>query len=157
MTQTTKFIYKLGIPNFMKQISREDYLRAIYVIYEAQKDKKEGIKSVDIAKHLNVSKASVSEMVRKLAKEGYIAVRPYSAIQFTKKGLSEARRIMHNHRVIEVFLKKILNYNINKVHEEAHRLEHAFSEGSINRLDKFLKNPKISPHGYPIPRYKRRS
>jgi DtxR family Mn-dependent transcriptional regulator len=90
-------------------------------------------------------------MLKKLAENGYSKLAPYSKIFLTSKGLKEARRVMHNHRVIEVFLKKILKYDLSKVHEEAHRLEHAFSEEAIKRLDKFLNHPTRSPHGYDIP------
>lgn len=132
----------------MHYISREDYLRTMYHLYEKGRD----IKSIEIAKELDISKASVSEMIRKLSKEGYIVVKPYSSIRFTEKGLTEAKRMMRNHRVIEVFLKNVLDYNIVDVHDEAHRLEHAFSEESIKRLNDFLKNPIVSPYGNPIPR-----
>ena len=127
--------------------SQEDYLRVMYLIYEKQIDKSLGIKSIDISKELKVSKPSVSEMLKKLAKMGFVRSKPYSNIFFTNNGLKQARKITHNHRVIEVFLNKTLNYDLAKVHEEAHRLEHAFSEESIKRLDKFLKNPKVCPHG----------
>lgn len=134
----------------MKQKSQEDYLRAMYLIYEKQIDKSLGIKSIDISKELKVSKPSVSEMVKNLAGKEYVKLKPYSNIFFTKKGLDEAKKITHNHRVIEVFLKKTLKHNLKKVHEEAHKLEHAFSDESIRRLDKFLKKPKVCPHGEAI-------
>jgi len=133
----------------MERKSTENYLRTIYYLYE--KDKSKGIRSIDIAKELNISKPSVSEMVKKLIKKDFIKSNPYSNIFFTKKGLKEARRVMHNHRIIEVFLKDILNYDLSNVHEEAHKLEHAFSKESIKRLDKFLNNPKKSPFGKKIP------
>jgi len=126
--------------------SKEDYLITMYTLHE-----KGEIKSVDIANLLNVSKPSVSEMIRKLDKEHLIEAKPYSKIKFTRKGLDQAKRIMHNHRVIEVFLRKVLKYDIDKVHEEAHRLEHAFSGESIKRLDKLVNNPKRSPFGKRIP------
>ena len=138
----------------MRQKSREDYLRTMYDLYERIDNKGDGIRSVDVAEALNITKPSVSGMLRKLAKDGFIKMEPYSNIFFTNKGLKESRRIMHNHRVIEVFLKRILNYDLAKVHEEAHRLEHAFSEESIKRLDNFLNNPKRSPYGYEIPHNK---
>ncbi len=133
----------------MKQKSTEDYLRTAYFLYE--KDKTKGIRSIDIAKELKISKPSVSEMIKKLVKKGLIKANPYSNIFLTKKGLTEARRVMHNHRVIEVFLKQILKHDLSKVHQEAHRLEHAFSESSINKLDDFLNHPKQSPAGKTIP------
>ena len=140
--------------------SKEDYLRTIYSFYE--KDKSKGIKSVDIAKSLGISKASVSDMIKNLAKDGLLKVEPYSKIFFTKIGLEEARRVMHNHRIIEVFLNRILGYDTkivhedSKIHKEAHRLEHAFSEESIRRLDEFLKHPTESPFGYKIPHKKKK-
>ncbi len=135
-------------------ISTEDYMRTIYFFYEKQGDKSKGIKPIDIAKELKITKASVCKMIKKLVSQKYLKAKAYSRVHLTKKGLNKARRIMHNHRVIEVFLAKILNYDINKVHEEAHKLEHAFSEKAIKRLDKFHKNPKISPMGIKIPHNK---
>lgn len=132
-------------------ISTEDYLRTIYFLYEKQDNKSKGIKSIDIAKELKISKASVSKMITKLISKKYLKAKPYSNIYFTKKGLKEAIRIMHNHRIIEVFLKKFLNCDLKKIHKEAHQLEHAFSEYTIKKLDKFLNNPKISPYGKLIP------
>ena len=122
-------------------------MRTIYFIYEKQEDKIAGIRSIDIAKSLRVSKPSVSVMIKKMTKKGLLGVKPYSKIFFTKKGLKEARRLTHKFRVIGVFLRKILNYDLKDIDEEAHRLEHAFSEKSIRRLDKFLGDPKRCPHG----------
>ncbi|MCP3686395.1 MAG: metal-dependent transcriptional regulator [bacterium] len=135
-------------------VSAEDYLRTIYYLSEKQADKKLGIKAVDVATELNISKPSVSAMIKKLISLGFLRANPYSKIFFTEKGRNEAKRVMHNHRVIEVFLADVLKYDQKKVHDEAHRLEHAFSEESIKRLDAFLKNPKKSPHGETIPHEK---
>lgn len=134
--------------------SEEDYLRIMYSIYEKQQDKKLGIKAVDIANILKISKAGVCQMMKKLSKKKFVKIKPYSKIYFTKKGLEEARKITHTHMIIEVFLKDILDYDLKKVHKEAHKLEHAFSSESIKRLDKFLGNPKISPYGEIIPHKK---
>ena len=130
-------------------ISREDYLRVMYELYEKEK---KGIKSVDIAKKLNVTKSSVSQMIKKFNKDKLILTEPYSKIRFTNKGLNEAKRIIYTHRVIEVFLKDFLKYDTKEIHDEAHRLEHAFSEESIKRLDVLLNKPKKSPYGKTIPR-----
>lgn len=135
----------------MNSASKEDYLRTVYYLHEKLDCKEKGVRSVDIAKNLNITRPSVSAMLKKLAKSSHIKYKPYSNIFFTGKGLKEAKRVMRNHRVIEVFLKKILKYDLSKVHEEAHRLEHAFSEESIKRLDEFLNHPTRSPYGYEIP------
>lgn len=129
--------------------STEDYLRATYSLFE--RNVNEGVKSIDIATRLNITRASVSIMAKKLAEEGYLIADKYSKIFLTDKGKIEARKIMHKHRVIEVFLVDILDYDIKKVHDEAHKLEHAFSDESIERLDNLLNNPKLSPLGKIIP------
>ncbi len=138
----------------MELKTREDYLRAMYEIYEKQDsgENDKGIKSVDVATFLNVSRASVSEINRKLEKEGLIESKRYSKVRLTEKGLKAAKRAVYRHRIIEVFLVKILKYNSEdlKVEDETHRLEHAFSEESIKRLDNLLQNPKLCPHGKKI-------
>jgi len=88
----------------MLKQNQEDYLRAIYHLWE--KDK-QNIHSINIAKELKISKGAVSEMLKKLVKYKYIKMAPYSNIIFTKKGLKFAHELTHKHRIIEVFLKNI--------------------------------------------------
>jgi DtxR family Mn-dependent transcriptional regulator len=142
---------KLGIPNlvFMIGQSREDYLRAIYNFWE---QKYEPIRSIDIVQYLKVSKASVSEMLKKLAKQGYIRIKPYFGISFTIKGLKEAKKLTRKHRVMEVFLNDILKISKRNIHNEAHKLEHCVSDEVIKKLAKFLNNPKYNPQGKKIPK-----
>ena len=134
----------------MRKKTREDYLRTIFMMQEAQADKSAGVKSIQIAKSLNVSKPSVSDMVSKLSGEGFIQADPYSTILLTKKGLAEAKKITKKHRIIEVFLADTLKYSCDEIEDETHDLEHAFSDESIGRLSKFLKNPRRCPHGNKI-------
>ena len=126
---------------------KEDYLRALYVLEEEKGE----LKSIDVAKYLNISKPSVSEMVRELNKEGLIFYKKYSKLKFTAKGQKIARKLTSKHRIIEIFLKDLLKINSKDIHEEAHRLEHAFSDKSIDKLREILGNPKKDPHGKPIP------
>ena len=127
---------------------KEDYLRGLYIL-EEEKGK---IKSIDLAHYLNVSKPSVSEMVQELNKEGLVSYKKYSTLKFTSKGRKIAQKLTFKHRLIELFLKNILRINSGNIHQEAHRLEHAFSDESIYKLNKLLGNPKKDPHGKPIPK-----
>ena len=127
--------------------NKEDYLRGLYILQEEKGE----IKSIDLAHYLNVSKPSVSEMVQELNKEGLVDYRKYSKLKFTPKGRKIARKLTSKHRLIEIFLKNILKIESKNVHQEAHRLEHAFSDEAINKLKKLLGNPKKDPHGKPIP------
>lgn len=131
----------------MESISREDYLRAIYHLME----EKDEVRSVEVADYLGVSKPSVSEMLKNLDADGLIQYKKYSKINLTKKGFNLAKNLTARHRIIETFLKETLKINPQKIHEEAHKLEHAFSDESIGKMGKLLNNPKKDPHGKPIP------
>jgi len=132
----------------MGSTSKEDYLRAVYHLKEENDD----VRSVQVASYLQVSKPSVSEMLKNLDKDGFIEYKKYSKILLTKKGLNVSKNLTARHRIIETFLKDILNINQKKIHNEAHKLEHAFSDESVHKLNKFLGNPKTDPHGKPIPK-----
>ena len=127
--------------------NREDYLRGLYILEE----EKDELKSIDLANYLDVSKPSVSEMIRELRMDGLISHKKYSKLEFTAKGRRLAKKLTSKHRLIEIFLKNVLRISSRKIHQEAHRLEHAFSDESIGKLRKFLGNPKTDPHGKPIP------
>ncbi|MDZ7798983.1 MAG: metal-dependent transcriptional regulator [Patescibacteria group bacterium] len=128
--------------------SQEDYLRTLYILWEKDKN----IHSKKIADYLNISKPSVSAMLNKLQQKKYINKKPYGTVNLTKKGLVKAKEITRRHRLIEVFLKKSLGLKNENIHQEAHHLEHAFSDLSIKKLEKILKNPKKCPHGKKIPK-----
>ena len=110
------------------------------------------VRSMDLADYLNITKPSVSEMLMELNKEGLVQYKKYSKLRFTSKGKKIAKKLTFKHRIIENFLKDVLKIHSNDVHDEAHRLEHAFSDESISRLSRLLGNPKFDPHGKPIPR-----
>lgn len=132
----------------MKNTSKEDYLKRIYHI---QKNKNRAIKSIELANEMKVSKASINEMVKKLAMAGLIEYKRYSSINLTKKGIEEAEKIVYKHRILENFLSNILGMSKNKVHDEADKLEHSVSEEATDKLSKLLNNPEMCPHGDKIP------
>ena len=123
--------------------NREDYLRGLFILQEEKGE----IKSIDLAHYLSVSKPSVSEMVQELNKEGLVSYKKYSKLKFTPKGMKIAQKLTSKHRLIELFLKNILKIGPKNIHQEAHRLEHAFSDESVAKLKKLLGNPKKDPHG----------
>ena len=131
-----------------KETTKEDYLRAIYHLEE---ENSQPVKSIDLASYMKVSKPSVSEMLRKLSDDGFVKFEAYSPMHLTAKGRKEAKAITFKHRVIEMFLSKMLKLDYQMIHDEAHKLEHAFSDVSIKRLHSLLGSPKHCPHGKPIP------
>ncbi len=131
----------------MNNISKEDYLGIIYKNLDAGGEIKPNI----IAGKLSVSNAAVTDMLKKLSKDGYISYEKYKGIKFTVKGEKYARNIVRRHRIWEVFLTRIVGMPWDKVHEEANRLEHSSSDELIDRLEEMLDFPEYDPHGDPIP------
>ncbi len=131
----------------MQNISKEDYLSVIY----KNQDENNQVKQNLIAAKLEVTGAAVSDMLKKLAKDGLINYEKYREISLTENGKSYARNMVRRHRIWEVFLNQIIGMPWEKVHDEAHRLEHSSSDELINRMEEMLEFPKYDPHGDPIP------
>jgi DtxR family Mn-dependent transcriptional regulator len=131
----------------MRNISKEDYLSVIYKSADSNGE----IKANQIAEKLNVSGAAVTDMLRKLSKEGFVDYKRYKGIKLTHSGEEYARNMVRRHRIWEVFLHQIVGLPWDKVHGEAENLEHSSSDELIDRLDKMLDFPEFDPHGDPIP------
>ena len=131
----------------MKNISKEDYLSVIF----KHKDGKGEIKANVIADKLKISNAAVTDMLKKLSREKYIAYEPYKSVKLTPRGETYARNMVRRHRIWELFLHQVVGLPWDKVHDEAERLEHSSSDELINRLEEMLNFPEFDPHGDPIP------
>lgn len=125
----------------------EDYLKAIFQL--AQGDAAVGTSA--IADRLGVAPASVTGMLKRLGDQGLVEHERYQGARLTELGRVEAIRTIRRHRVLELFLVEILGYTWDQVHAEAERLEHAASDGLINRMAAVLGDPEVDPHGHPIP------
>lgn len=131
----------------MKNISKEDYLTAIY----RNMDDDGEIKPNLIAEKLEISNAAVTDMLRKLSRDGFVDYKKYKGIRLTPEGESYAKNMLRRHRIWEVFLNQTLGIPWDKVHQEAEKLEHSSSDELIEKLEEFLGFPESDPHGYPIP------
>jgi len=131
----------------MPNISKEDYLSAIY----KYQDENNEIKPTLIAKKLQISNAAVTDMLRKLSKEKYVNYEKYRKITLTEKGKIYAQNMVRRHRIWEVFLNQVVGMPWDKVHDEAHKLEHSSSDELIDRMEEMLEFPEYDPHGDPIP------
>ena len=131
----------------MNNTSKEDYLSAIY----KYSDGKGAIKANQISVKLGISGAAVTDMLKKLSKDGYVHYEKYKGITLTKNGEDYARSMVRRHRIWELFLHQVLGVPWDKVHNEAHNLEHVSSDELINRMEEMLDYPEFDPHGDPIP------
>lgn len=114
----------------------EEYLEAIYRLIE----KKEKLTTTNIAKELGVSPPSVSEMLKKLDRKGYLKYAPYREVTLTKKGRQLGSTILRKHRLIERFLDT-LGLSKDRIHEEACKLEHSVSEELEKIIEKKIEKP----------------
>lgn len=127
--------------------STEDYLKTIYELELAGG----AAQTSAIAEALEVAPPSVSGMVKRLSESGLLEHAPYRGVQLTLSGKRAALRIVRRHRILETYLTSKLGYDWDSVHGEAERLEHAVSDGLIERMAMALGNPLYDPHGAPIP------
>ncbi len=131
----------------MDNISQEDYLTAIY----RNLDDTGEIRPNLLASKLEISNAAVTDMLRKLSRDGFVDYKKYKSIKLTNEGESYAKNMLRRHRIWEVFLNQTLGMSWDIVHDEAEKLEHSSSDELINLLEEFLDFPEVDPHGYPIP------
>ncbi len=129
--------------------SEQDYLKAIYHL--GLHDETARIGTVALAEWLNITPASVTHMVKKLAERGLATHNPYQGVALTPAGEKIALEVLRHHRLLETYLAEALGVPWEQVHAEADRLEHALSEDLEDRLDAALGHPTKDPHGAPIP------
>lgn len=127
--------------------SVEDYLKAIFSLTE----RGDPASTSAVAQLLDVQPASVTGMVKRLAESSLLEHVPYRGVRLTERGTREALRIIRRHRILETYLVERLGYAWDDVHPEAERLEHAASDGLVERMARALEDPSHDPHGAPIP------
>lgn len=126
----------------------EDYVKVIYAHTEWQDAP---ITTTGLAARLGLAASSVTEMVKKLVRQGLVVHEPYGAIELTADGAELALQMVRRHRLIETWLVASQGYRWDEVHEEAEVLEHAMSDRLLDSIDDQLGRPTRDPHGDPIP------
>jgi DtxR family Mn-dependent transcriptional regulator len=123
--------------------SLEDYIEAIYHIVE----EKLVARSKDIAARLGVSRASVTEALRALAKKELINYAPYEAITMTEEGEKIAKDVIYRHETLKRFFIEVLSIDAKIAEEAACKIEHAAPPVVISRMIEFIKFLQICPRG----------
>jgi DtxR family Mn-dependent transcriptional regulator len=90
-------------------------------------------------------------MLKRLAEAGWIVYEPGRGARLTPQGLREARRVVRRHRLLELFLHRVLGLDWSEVDSEAEALEHAISPRLEQAIAQHLGEPLEDPHGHPIP------
>lgn len=134
----------LGMPynnsgGYMNQISDtlssglEDYIEAIYVAHINEAS----LKGAELARKLNVSRASVSEALSKLVAKNLITYNSYESITLTKEGIELAKAVYNKHHILQNFFEQILDIPSKEAGENACKIEHIISQNILNKMVEF--------------------
>jgi len=125
----------------------EEYLETIYNMAAEQ----EVVIGARLAEKFHVAPPTVTEMLKRLVRDGYIEMDQKRLVSLTDAGYQAAEAVLRRHRLTERFLVDMLGMQWHEVHEEACRLEHFISGAVEARVLTSLDFPTTCPHGNPIP------
>ncbi len=107
--------------------------------------------TMDLAKDLGYPPSTVTTLLQKLSKRGYVSYERHKGAKLTERGHRSALRVVRRHRLSERLLTDVLGMKLTDVHREACKLEHAISRDITKSLEEALGHPQTCPHGNPIP------
>lgn len=125
----------------------ENYVKSIYLLQ--QRGALVGLG--ELAAAVRVVPGTATTMVKALRDAGLVRYRPRRGVSLSPSGRRLALHILRRHRLIELFLVRVLGLDWSEVHDEAEELEHAVSDKVLERIDAMLGRPDFDPHGDPIP------
>jgi DtxR family Mn-dependent transcriptional regulator len=125
----------------------EDYLAALFVM-ERDREPATGVRLAEI---LNVTPPTVTNTLKRMARDGLVTVDSTHLPHLTETGYEAASSVMRKHMLAEWMLNRLLSWS--KLHKEAHEFEHAISGEVEAALLEELHYPQVCPHGNPLPGY----
>ena len=122
----------------------ENYLKAILKAQSAEVAPDALVPMGQLASALGVAPGTATTMVKTLAESGLVRYEPYAGVRLTRSGEKLAALVLRRHRLIELFLVRVLGMSWTEVHDEAEHLEHAVSERLIDRIDEMIRATRSS-------------
>ena len=122
-------------------MANEDYLECMVRL--EQEAPEAGVRSVDIANQLGVSKASVNKAVTALKGQGLVEQSHYGKVMLTPEGRSIGEAVWYRHRLLRTFLIQELGVAFERADAEACQMEHALSEDTMERWLRYLEKQGI--------------
>jgi DtxR family Mn-dependent transcriptional regulator len=127
----------------------ENYLKQLYL--EERDGQGEMVPMGKLASAMGVVPGTATSMVKALADSGLVQYEPRGGAKLTHSGEQLALHVLRRHRLVELFLVRVLGLDWSVVHDEADTLEHAISDRVLEKIDALLGHPTVDPHGDPIP------
>ena len=119
-------------------VANEDYLECMVRI-ESEAGEGAGVRSVDIANQLDVSKASVNKAGAALKSQGLVDQSHYGKVMLTDEGRAIGEAVWYRHRLLRTFLMRELGVPYQRADSEACMMEHALSEDTMDRWLRYLE------------------
>ena len=119
-------------------------------IYRLQQDFEQVPLSL-LTEEMNISAQATSNMVQRMREAGYVEYTPYRGVILTHEGEKIAMPALRRHRLVEVFLVRVMHYDWADAHELSDVFERGVNERIEDRIDAITGHPKRCPHGEPIP------
>lgn len=129
----------------------ENYLKVIHLQHVTLSDPSALVGMGQLASAMGVTPGTATTMVKTLAEAGLVHYEPYAGVRLLPAGERLAGLVIRRHRLVELFLVRVMGMSWDEVHDEAEKLEHVVSERLIERMDEMLGHPEVDPHGDPIP------
>lgn len=136
------------MPSTTHSQSVEDYLKAIYKL---ENELEGGVSTSRLAEEVGVANASATNMLKRLSGMGLVEYESYYGTRLSETGEKIALEMIRHHRLLELYLKEMMGYSWDEVHDEAEKLEHHISEQFEDAIAELLDHPDFDPHGDPIP------
>jgi DtxR family Mn-dependent transcriptional regulator len=127
-------------------VAEQEYLESLFWLFEAGLP----MTGANLARAMQLSAPTVSEMLGRLERDGFIRRDSSRTISFTEQGRVDAERLVSRHRMIERFLTDTVGVPWDDVHEEAEKLEHAMTPRFEAYIRSAVGDATTCPHGHPI-------
>ena len=115
--------------------SIEDYLETIFQL----KNRIGQVRSIDVVREMNFSKASVSIAMKKLREKDYITIDESGYISLTESGLAQAIETVEKHTILSKWLISI-GVDPEIAIEDACRMEHDISQDTYLAIKNHFEN-----------------
>ena len=126
-------------PRLRRSAAVDQYLHALLLLTDHGQPADTG----ELAAKVGVSPAAGSQMLKKLAELGLAKLEPYRGTELTTEGLHRALRVVRRHRLLELFLHRVMGFDLQDLHTRATALQSVIDEAFEERMDAMLGSPRI--------------
>lgn len=119
--------------------------RYLALIYRRQIEEGKRVTTTTLARSFQVSPATVTEMLQKLAEKRLTKYTRYYGSELTEKGIFQAEKLLRKHRILELLFVGFLRYDAEKACQEASKIDYYCSEDLVNDICRAYKHPRTCP------------